>query len=262
MRKVKTSYPAPDTLICLVKDRNDFSILKDQLWYRIPIEKFRFKIKEFENLAFYLPSGYGEESYTIRYYGKITRISTVMRKNLFPSEPQNPKSVRKYYKILIDQIKELRNPIHSRLPRKIVFIPTTLKKLFLASEINDIFHTSPLEDKLWEEFKHNGIVAERQFSVNAERKHYMLDFALFCRNSYIDVECNGDKWHITKSKTILDNKRDNSLAKMGWRVLRFSTQQLENIKECCKLIKQTIKSSGGQLPDEEISRLLEEESYS
>lgn len=252
---------APDTLICLIRDRNDFSILKDQLWYRIPVDRFRLNIKNFKNLGFYLPSGYGDESFSVKYYGSITRISTVTRKNLFPSEPPNVKSDRKYYKIYIDLLKKLPSPVHSRLPRKIVFLPTTLRKLKLAGEINDVFHTSPLEDRLWKEFKHQEIVAERQFPIRTDYKSYFLDFALFCKNSYIDVECDGDTWHISKKGAIKDNKRDNLLTKMGWKILRFSSHQLEDIKLCCRIVRQTIKSSGGLLENEVLRKMLREENH-
>jgi hypothetical protein len=54
------------------------------------------------------------------------------------------------------------SPIPCRLPRPVVFIPTTWQKFSQAEELNDLYDDSPLEDILWTDLKKEKIPAERQ----------------------------------------------------------------------------------------------------
>jgi hypothetical protein len=47
-------------------------------------------------------------------------------------------------------------------------------------EINDLYDESPLEDRLWVEFKRVEIGAERQEFVEVKKRLYALDFAICC----------------------------------------------------------------------------------
>jgi len=252
--KKGTKYPDADTLVCLVKSKNDFSILKDQLWYRIPVKSFKHDIRRFKYLAFYFPAVFNEEKYSVRYYGKVKRVTKVRRKSLFPDEPRNYKSDVLYYRLQLQDLNKLPVPVASKFPRKVVFIITTYNKLLKAGELNDLYHTSPLEDKLWYEFKKRSILAERQFPVYSFNRTYFIDFALFCRNANIDVECDGDIWHVGVNHAKSDNIRDNRLNMIGWKILRYSSQQLNDIERCIKEIKNTIIVSGGMLTEEEVAR--------
>ncbi|MFA5011122.1 MAG: DUF559 domain-containing protein [Ignavibacteria bacterium] len=70
-------------------------------------------------------------------------------------------------------------------------------------------------------------------------------FAAFCRKGNLNVECDGDAYHINKDKAIKDNKRDNYLTKKGWSILRYSTAQLEDKDECVAEIREAITKKGG-----------------
>lgn len=143
-------------------------------------------------------------------------------------------------------LKRLPNPIVSKRGRRIVFIPTTLEKFRAAKEINDLFHESPLEDKLWDEFKRNGVDAERQYYIAEERENYCLDFAIFCERGKIDVECNGDTWHSRPETIVRDNERNNFLTSRGWSVLRFSSKDINgNMPDCLDKVKDTANNLGG-----------------
>ncbi len=78
----------------------------------------------------------------------------------------------------MEDLKELPQPIPSKRFRRIVFIPTTYRKLFHAQEINDLFDYSPIEDRLWEQLKAREIPAERQWEEVIRERLYRLDFAL------------------------------------------------------------------------------------
>lgn len=257
MRLPKKKYPPPDMLICLLREINDLSILKDQLWYRIPVNSASKNIDKYQYLSFYQPSTFKNQKWIIQYYGKIKEITKVMRKKLFPNEPINPKSDFIYNRIELSHLEILSKPIISLRGRRILFVPTTFEKFLHASELNDLFHGSPLEDKLWNVFKEQELQAERQYFIQENDKHYYLDFAIFCNNSNIDVECNGDIWHIFKEKSVSDNQRNNDLTKKGWYVLRFSTKQLNETKECLNVMKESINTYGGLVTIDKSIRYME-----
>lgn len=75
----------------------------------------------------------------------------------------------------------------------------------------------------------------------------MLDFAIYCAEGKIDVETDGDTWHITKEGSRQDNIRDNALETKGWRTLRFTTQQVkeEMASYCIPKIAENINPLGG-----------------
>lgn len=244
-------------LVALLRDKVDLSILLHQLWYRIPVQSAPPCLDKVTHIAFYQTSVFQNEKWLVQYFGKIKKITGVKRKKLFPTEPQNPKSDNLYFKIELESLEKLQKPIISKRGRRITFIPTTFEKFTYAEEINDLFHDSPLEDKLWKELKNVGIEAERQFLINDDRTYYFLDFALLCKKKNVDVECDGDAWHITKEIAIKDNSRDNFLNKKGWTILRYSTKQLDEINNCVNEIKESVNNCGGLMTTENAIRYME-----
>ncbi|WP_425213895.1 endonuclease domain-containing protein [Tumidithrix helvetica] len=158
-------------------------------------------------------------------------------------------------------VEKLSKPIHSRRLRSISFIPTTWEKLKNATEINDLWSESPLEDKLWIELKRLFIDAERQEKVQVKENIYRLDFAIYCKKGKIDAETDGDTWHADKERIPLDNRRNNDLATAGWRTLRFNSQQVqeEMTQYCIPTIRENIANLGGLKGDkkEYLAKLLE-----
>ncbi|MFN0020683.1 MAG: endonuclease domain-containing protein [Pirellulaceae bacterium] len=218
-----------EVLIAIVNDWEDFLAARDQHWYRIPVSSKEKWLKQRwppEYLAFYQTNEFGPERHAVHWYAKVRGISNVARQELFPDEPPNAKSCKRYYRLDLEPLQRLSSPIVSQKSRKIVFIPTTWEKFANASEINDLFDDSPLEDRLWAVFKERQIPAERQFFLEIESVHYALDFAIWCEKEKLDVEVDGDGWHANKDKAELDNLRDHALIAQGWNVLRFTTRQI------------------------------------
>jgi very-short-patch-repair endonuclease len=238
-------YPPVDMLVCLLKYKNDLDILLNEGWYRIPVKTKLDNLFKVKYLSFYQSSVYGINAFKIKHYGTIDKIEIVKRYELFPKEKRNDKSNDEYYRIKMKDMNILENPIPSKMSRRMVFIKTTFEKFISAKELNDLFHESPLEDKLWKGMKENELVAERQFFLNYGKNRYNLDFAAFCKKGLIDIECDGDTYHINKEKAVLDNKRDNFLTKKGWSILRYSTSQLNNADECIEEIREVMRNKGG-----------------
>jgi len=176
---------------------------------------------------------------------------SVYRHELFPREPQNKKSDSRYYKIVICPLQQLPKPILSRRRRRIIFIPTTWQKFVNAAEINYLYDDSPLEDRLWAEFKRLEISAQRQEFIRINKTDYALDFAVYCKSGNLDIETDGDMWHSTPERSREDNIRNNALQAAGWYQLRFNTKQVcEKMADyCVPKIAETINHLGGIAED-------------
>ncbi len=85
----------------------------------------------------------------------------------------------------------------------------------------------------------------------SKNQNYCLDFALFCENGKVDVECDGDRWHIDPERAPEDNERNNALASEGWSVLRFNGYQLEHeMPHCLQRVRETANRYGGLVTPE------------
>lgn len=239
-----------EVLVSILNNRLDFNIAYEQHWYRIPVSSVKKLLKHRwppQWLAFYQTKVFGQEAHAVNYFAQVIDIQKVYRHQLFPDEPYNAKSNKHYCKLILQPLQRLPEPIFSRRLRRIVFIPTTVEKFFNAVEINDLYNESPLEDKLWAEFKRLQIQAERQELVKVNDHNYLLDFAIYCAKGNIDIETDGDTYHANPEKSAEDNLRNNDLEAAGWKVLRFNTMQIqEQLAEyCVPNIVETINYLGG-----------------
>jgi very-short-patch-repair endonuclease len=240
-----------EVLVAILNDPAALAILRQQGWYRIPVSTAPKRWPP-RLIAFYQTRVFGDEAYAVRYYGTVREIRQVSRADLFPDEAPNAKTAKRYHQIFVDHLEELSRPIVSRRWRRIVFIPTTLEKFWLAEEINDLFDDSPLENRLWARLRALRADAERQWRVQVARRRYYLDFALFCRWGQIDIETDGDTWHVGAPRAAKDNVRDTDLQVNGWQVLRFTGSQVNEQMEsyCVPQIEALVDRLGGFGPAE------------
>ena len=230
---MKTKPERGELLVAIMNNKPDFAILQEQGWYRIPVATApkRWPPKW---LAFYQTKVFGDEKHSVRHYGRVRSIEVVQSREIFPDEFPNPKSDRRYYQLHMHSLEQLGQPIFSRRWRLIVFIPTTWQKFIQAAEINDLYDESPLEDRLWAEFKRLEIAAERQWHLKVGKSHYFLDFAVFCQDGSLDIETDGDTWHARRERIPEDNRRDNDVQSAGWRLLRFNGKHVrEKMADYC-----------------------------
>ncbi len=239
-----------EVLVALINKPLDYAILREKLWYRIPVSSVEKWLKGKwppKWIAFYQTKAFNQEAYSVSYFGRVVEIRNVFRWQLFPDEPRDEKSERKYYQVILSSVEILPKSIISRRWRRIVFIPTTWEKFLHAIEINDLYNESNLEDQLWLELKRFQIFAERQEYITVNRHNYFLDFAIYCAKGRIDVETDGDFWHANPKKSVEDNLRDNNLKTAGWQVLRFSTTQIQEqaAEYCVSTVVKNINKFGG-----------------
>jgi very-short-patch-repair endonuclease len=104
--------------------------------------------------------------------------------------------------------------------------------------------------------KRRNISAERQWPVVKGKIQYQLDFAFFCNIGNLDVETDGDTWHLGTERVANDNRRNNDIEGLGWHVLRFNTSQIQEQCEeyCIPQIKDVLNRLGGLTEDGLVSR--------
>jgi very-short-patch-repair endonuclease len=229
----KSGAQRGEVLVAIMNSKRDFAILQDKHWYRIPVDTAPRRWPP-RWLALYQTKVFDEERWSVNYYGRVRDVCIRRGQELELYEPPHPKANRRYYQVHLESIERLAQPILSRRWRRIVFIPTTWTKFTSAVEINDLFDESPLEDRLWAELKRLKIAAERQWDVNIGQAWYKLDFALFCEKGPLDLETDGDAWHVGPESSDQDNVRDNDLKAAGWQVMRFTGRQIrEQLTDYC-----------------------------
>lgn len=245
-----SNYPVPEVLVAIMNNQRDLEIAQTQHWYRIPVKsanRFIPDLKQMQYLAFYQTQIFRRDGYAVNYYAEIERISRAQRIELLPDEAGNQNAETLYYKLEISPLHRLSQPISSKRPRRITFIKTTLAKFSMAQEINDLYHTSPIEDLMWEALKAAEVQAERQYEIRQSDAAYDLDFFVECDDgAKIDIECNGDTYHSTKAARDRDRRRNTYLTANGWSVLRFGTDELRNdMHGCIDQIRTLINQHGG-----------------
>jgi UV DNA damage endonuclease len=219
-------------LVAVMNNRRDFEVARDRGWYRIPLKRAPRQVGA-DYLALYQTKAFGPEKWTVNYYAPIRRYRIVTRAELLPEEADHPRAQDRYYKVEIGPLQRLPRPIPSRRLRRVTFIPTTLRRLLSAQEINDLWCGGPSEEALWEAFKRGGLDAERRYVVREARAGYQVDFAIFCREGQVAVACS-------------DDPSLSHPPAEGWSLLRFTPQQLEeDLPACVAAVNEAVERLGG-----------------
>jgi very-short-patch-repair endonuclease len=245
--------PHKNTLIGMVREKRDVTIARTEHWYRIPVRSAPEIVKSdaLTTLALYQTKAFGDDKYTVRWWGDVERISIKKRVEMLPEEEAHPRAEEPYYMIQLRKpLQELPKPIVSLIPRRNPFILTTRERLRDAKDFNDLFCGSPLEERLWSAFRAAEIPVQREFmvsrTVSKKKSIFYLDFALFCKDMNIAIECDGDTYHNTAEAIEYDKDRDVKIQNMRFVVYRFTTDKIVNhFDETVRHIKQAIKTYGG-----------------
>lgn len=236
----------PRVLVAVMNDPRALEIARTKGWYRIPVRRAPPRAGA-DYVAFYQTAAFGpEERWKINYYAPIRRYRIVHRRDLLPEEANHPRADDEYYKLEIGPLESLPHPIPSRRLRRITFIPTTLKRLLSAEEINDLWLGSQVEEQLWQSFKEHGILAERQVSLREKDETYRVDFALYCQNGRLAILCQYDDFgdlHLVRESPAI---ADYELAAAGWTALRLKPEPSPDwSQKALAEVWQIIKELGG-----------------
>jgi len=235
-------------LVGVVNRKKDLEIAFKKHWYRIPFKHVPKRKAKY--LALYQTRVFTKEGKAINYYASIKGSSLHKRRELLPDEENHPRSEDYYYKLNLGSLRTTPYRIENRYGRRIGFAFTTLKELLRSKEISELFNIVPIEEIMRQALKKWGIKAGGGYSImENKRLRYRLDFAIFCQNGKINIECDDLKWHSQPRQRAKDKKRDRWLRKRGWTIFRFTGEEIKNnIATCVKILKQTIQNLGGLSP--------------
>jgi hypothetical protein len=159
-------------LVVLVNNRTDWAHVVERGWYRIPLKHMPNPVAA-SYLAFYQSRVFGADAFRVRFYAPVLRYRLATRRELLPDQPDHPRADEQYYRVEVGPLVELAYPVPSRRLRRITFIPTTLRRLEEADEINDLWLGDDVEEMLWSLFRDAGLKAERRLEIGEGKHRYV-----------------------------------------------------------------------------------------
>ncbi|MFZ0545960.1 MAG: hypothetical protein WAM60_11010 [Candidatus Promineifilaceae bacterium] len=180
-------YPEDRVLVAYVPSPADFTIIREEGWYRIP-QRHMPKGLYAEYFAFYFGRKFGPEKWAIHYYAPQRGYELLTRRDLLPDQPDHPRGDDLYYKVQLGPLQKLERPIISLRWRRITFIHTTWDRFQDAQEINDLYvEGGDYVDRLYAILKERGIYSERNYRVKEGGEYYQIPLAIFCRSGRLDI---------------------------------------------------------------------------
>lgn len=231
-------------LVGVLKNKRDFNILLTENWYRIPITYA--PTRRFDYLAFYQPALFGSQGKRIQYYAHVLNYQTIKRSDLLPDELNHNRAHDYYLQIRVGKIKKLSWPIKNIIPRRVSFGFTTLDRLLKSKNILQLYNVAPTEQIIENCLRRVGIKATAQYYVSSGKKRYCLDFAVFCRQGLIAIECDNKNAHSNLRQREKDKIKNTFLRRRGWIVIRLPEYDIvSDLNGCIVRIKMAVRGLGG-----------------
>lgn len=243
MRKSQTRDKI--VLVGVLKDKRDLNILLTKRWYRIPIA--HMPRRQFKYLAFYQPALFGRRGKRIMYYARVLNYQIGKRKDLLPDEPNHPGADGYYLRFRLIKVKKLLCPVRNIIPRRISFGFTTMDRLLKSKDILQLYDVAPTEQIMEDALKRAGIRAVAQYYVSSGQKKYYVDFAVFCKQGSMAIECDNKKAHSGRYRQEKDKMKNAVLRRRGWTVIRLSERDIiSNLENCMIRVKKSVRKLGYQ----------------
>jgi len=178
-------YPSDRVLVGIMNSRRDFTIAREERWYRIPKLHAPESTTEAVVLAFYFTRAFGDEKWSIHYYAPVEGHELVRRRDLLPHQSDHPHADDPYYKLQLGRLMKRDEPIPSLRWRRVTFIESTWDRFIAAEEINDLYATGA--DGLYVTLKEDDLHPEREFPFHEANAEYVVDMAIPCRRGTVCI---------------------------------------------------------------------------
>ena len=143
-----TLSPTSLVLVCLLPTSRDLEIARLLGWYRIPFRTAP-KVVTVDYLAFYQPSTFGERGGQIEFIAQVRGHELTTRGELLKDEADHPRAHEEYFKIQLDGLEKLREPIKTDKWKRLTFLYTTGEYLANAKILNDLVVQNEERETLW-----------------------------------------------------------------------------------------------------------------
>jgi len=172
-------------LVAVMNNPHDFEIARDEGWYRVPVKHAPQATTEASVLAFYFTKAFGDQKWSIHWYGPVRGHELARRRDIIPHEPDHPRANEVYYQLQLGPLARLEQPIPSLRWRRITFIETTWDRFAAAEEINDLYTSGA--DGLYVTLRDDGFCVEREFTIREADAEYTVDLAIPCRDGVLPI---------------------------------------------------------------------------
>ena len=159
--------PYTTVLVAIINNSRDFTIARDEHWYRIPARRAPARAINAPILAFYQTKVFGPEAWGINYWAEALQWEIVRRVELLPQETSHPQAQEDYYRIRIGELQRLPHSIVSEKWRRITFVITTWERLIRARDVQELLHGDIWEERLYRALRKMGVVAEGRVNWEA-----------------------------------------------------------------------------------------------
>ncbi|MGC9467444.1 MAG: hypothetical protein ACP5HS_02535 [Anaerolineae bacterium] len=178
-------HAADRVLVGVMTDPRDFCLAQDEGWYRIPVKHAPGSTTDAAVLAFYFTAAFGVEKWAIHWYAEVRGHELVLRRDLFPKQPDHPRAEERYYKLQVGPLIRREPPIPSLRWRRVSFIETTWDRFAAAEEINDLYMSGA--DGLYVTLKESGFFPEREYLIRENGRSYESEIAIPCKDGIVSV---------------------------------------------------------------------------
>ncbi len=146
-------------LVAILPDKRDLDIARLLGWYRIPL-KSAPKVISADYLAFYQTAAFNKnERWQIKYFARVKGHELTTRKELLVDEKDHPRANEEYFKLILDPLEILPNPILSGKWKRITFFYTTGEHLLNASSMTDLIVRDEEREILWSSLRERALQA-------------------------------------------------------------------------------------------------------
>ena len=172
--------PEDSVLVGVVKKKADFQILREEGWYRIPVNQIAREPHP-KIMAFFLSKReFGEEFGGIHYYAPFTGVERATRADLLPHEANHKRAGQVYYKVQVADLRAKLPPIQNSKGRRVSFIYTTWDRFEAAREINDLYlDDDNLVDRVFHALE-DRLPKKRRWELEGDYPHHNAQLRVLC----------------------------------------------------------------------------------
>ncbi|MGE3062058.1 MAG: endonuclease domain-containing protein [bacterium] len=233
-----------ELLVGVIRRKSDYKLLFERKSYRIPLR--RLNPIGVKYVAFYLPSRIFSNGGRIEMYGVVDKHRIFKRKYLPNFSVTDSDSEELYINFYFKKLVFLKNPLLNKSSMRVSLKRTDFRLLRKKKTIAELYDIKPLEEIMGETLLKWGKLFRREYTIKTKAKRYRLDFAFFCRDGILGLECDSDRWHSSKNQMIKDRERDILLEKAGVRVIHFDeNQSLMELDRVTEILEKEIEKLGG-----------------
>jgi hypothetical protein len=153
-------------LVTILPAPRDLEIARVFGWYRIPL-KSAPRLVTADYLAFYQPAAFGpDHRWRVEFVAPVLGHELLIRQALLYNEPDHPRARETYYKIQIDRLIRLPNPILAGRWKRVTFFFTTGEYLVNARTLTDLVVAQEERRLLWQTLRERAL-RNQQYRVES-----------------------------------------------------------------------------------------------